>query len=654
MKFKNKIVYGLVLGAFALASCQKDEDGPTISGDSLIVDREEILVGPDRIHETVLVTASDDLEWVISSSRFFVSTTPANGTGSAEVTFVIDSTLEAGSRTAQVRIMNRNDESERKIINITQFGYGKQILPRKPEVQIESSASYDDRYIDATITTNVAFEVDPTVEYELGEELTPEDQASLSESDLKNWIRMDGIKIPSAEEQNAELDSKDRPRSFDIRIPWEMNTIPYTRIAKIKLVPTDPDVELVDKDGNPTGEVYITVTQESAQRITDDRAGDSLAVVMINEKIQSMISWDTSENMTNWDVVTLWEETDEDKPSEEAVGRVRSVRFSMFNLQEGETFPREIRYLKYLESVTLQSNTNRQIREMDLGEEIGELEHLKNLTVNSYGLKGLPANFVRLGQTLEKLDLGANNFAKLTDITTVVNKTNFPKLKVLKLSGNRRNDTTGELNTENREELTGGELGMYQNLTTDRQAFIDLLKWDALEELSLSYELFEGSLPTDEEMAAAGFVTYKETPQAEEKYSLLQDTCRWLLTDREVALPGMNRKVKGSEVLCVLPYAKVFAINLNFLTGDVPDWILFHPYLQEWNPDSMIFNQWEDGKDTQGNSVGFDNVKNNPDFGYGYYYGNGKEANRSEAAYPMYYNKYVGGGDEGGTWPDQQ
>ena len=64
----------------------------------------------------------------------------------------------------------------------------------------------------------------------------------------------------------------------------------------------------------------------------------------------------------------------------------------------------------------------------------------------------------------------------------------------------------------------------------------------------------------------------------------------------------------------------------------------------------MIFNQWEDGKDTQGNSVGFDNVKNNPDFGYGYYYGNGKEANRSEAAYPMYYNKYVGGGDEGGAY----
>lgn len=652
MKFKNKAVYGLLLGAFSLASCQKGEVGPTIS--SLAVDREEIIVGPDRVHETVLISASDDLEWVTSSSKFFVSTTPANGTGSAEVTFVIDSTLEAGSRTAQIRIMNRNNESERKIINITQFGYGKQILPQKPEVQIESSASYDDRYIHATITTNVTFKVDPTIAYELGEELTPEEQASLSESDLKNWIRMDGMKIPSVEEQNAELDSKDRPRSFDIRIPWEMNTIPYTRVAKIKLVPTDPNVELVDKEGNPTGEVYITVRQKSAQRIADNRAGDSLAVVMINEKIGSMISWDTSENMTNWEVVTLWEESDEDKPSEEAVGRIRSVTFSMFNLQEGETFPREIRYLKYLESITLQSNTNRQLREMTLGEEIGGLEYLKSLTVNSYGLKSLPANFVRLGQRLERLDLGANNFAKLTDITSVVNKANFPKLKVLKLSGNRRNDTTGELNTVNREELTGGKLGMYQNLTTDREAFLDLLKWETLEELSLSYELFEGSLPTDAEMAAAGFVTYKATPQATEKYPLLQDTCRWLLTDREVALPGMNRRVKGSEVLCVLPRAKRFSINLNFLTGKAPDWILFHPYLQEWNPDVLVFNQWENGKNTQGRSVGFDNVKNNPDFGYGYYYGNGKATDRNAAAYPMYYNKYVGGGEEGGTWPDRQ
>ena len=75
----------------------------------------------------------------------------------------------------------------------------------------------------------------------------------------------------------------------------------------------------------------------------DNRSGDSLAIITINEKIQSMMSFDTSENMQNWDNVTLWEATDKDIP-EGAVGRVRSVKFSLFNLQEGEMLPKEIRY----------------------------------------------------------------------------------------------------------------------------------------------------------------------------------------------------------------------------------------------------------------------------------------------------------------------
>ena len=61
-----------------------------------------------------------------------------------------------------------------------------------------------------------------------------------------------------------------------------------------------------------------------------------------------MILFDTSENMQNWDYVTLWEATDKDIP-EGAVGRVRSVKFSLFNLQESEILPKEVRYLKYLD-----------------------------------------------------------------------------------------------------------------------------------------------------------------------------------------------------------------------------------------------------------------------------------------------------------------
>ena len=97
----------------------------------------------------------------------------------------------------------------------------------------------------------------------------------------------------------------------------------------------------------------------------------------------------------------------------------------------------------------------------------------------------------------------------------------------------------------------------------------------------------------------------------------------------------------------VLPNLKVFSLNLNFLTGDLPNWLLFHPYFMNWNPDGLIIPQWIKGKNTKGDAVGFGNVgSNNPDFNYKYYYGDGTEKGREGAAYPKFYNKYVGGGWE--------
>lgn len=61
----------------------------------------------------------------------------------------------------------------------------------------------------------------------------------------------------------------------------------------------------------------------------------------------------------------------------------------MIDLQDGETFPKEIRHLKYLESFSVQSNANRQIRTISLGEEICELEYLKDLTIFSFGINAL-------------------------------------------------------------------------------------------------------------------------------------------------------------------------------------------------------------------------------------------------------------------------
>ena len=36
---------------------------------------------------------------------------------------------------------------------------------------------------------------------------------------------------------------------------------------------------------------------------------------------------------------------------------------------------------------------------------------------------------------------------------------------------------------------------------------------------------------------------------------------------------------------------KKLSLNLNFLNGKLPDWILYHPYLSFWDPFTMIFQQ---------------------------------------------------------------
>ena len=117
----------------------------------------------------------------------------------------------------------------------------------------------------------------------------------------------------------------------------------------------------------------------------------------------------------------------------------------MIDLQDGETFPKEIRHLKYLESFSVQSNANRQIRTISLGEEICELEYLKDLTIFSFGINALPENFIKLGKKLENLDLASNNFQSLSVVTDVVNEKNFPHLRYLTLTGCRATETLKDM-----------------------------------------------------------------------------------------------------------------------------------------------------------------------------------------------------------------
>ena len=385
-----------------------------------------------------------------------------------------------------------------------------------------------------------------------------------------------------------------------------------------------------------------------------------------------MITYDTSDNMRNWSSVTLWEATDDFvKTHPEALGRVRSVRYSMFNLKSGETLPKEVRNLKFLESFTLAANENNQIREVELGEDICELKYLKNLTIQAYGMTHLPSNFVNLGKSLETLNLVSNNFNKLSDITNVVNEKNFPKLRNLILYAQRRTDVAINIslldkNSEGNYIYNTYPIGLYGNISTgssDRQALLKLLTWDKLNALELSYCFLEGQLPTDDEMDAALEAAGKATRYSKADFSdnkadyldkLVGDTCKWLLSGRNNPVTCKNkegvvmyRDVYPTQVPRVLPNCRALSLNLNFFTGAVPKWILYHPHLAEWSPAILVFNQTPKGKNSTGAAVGFTNMKEE-NFILDYYYGTSDPGNKWEVpgvAYPLYYRTYVAAGD---------
>ena len=509
------------------------------------------------------------------------------------------------------------------------------------------------------------------IEYSFEGDLTDAEKA---ENESEHWLlnSKDEDKLTDTN-LGIVLDRKYRPRTVNFKFRWAMNVVPAVRVAKVHLVPVKAEDQLVDADGKPTDDVILTVRQKAAPKIEDNRAGDSLSVIMINQKLGSIATFDSSDNMRNWSGVTLWEATDafvKDHP--EALGRVRSVKFSMFNLKSGETLPKEVGNLKFLESFSVAANENNQIREVELGDEICSLKYLKNLTVQAYGLTHLPASFVNLGKSLETLNLVSNNFNKLSDITNIVNEKNFPKLRNLILYAQRRTDVVtniaslGEKNASGVYVYNNYPIGLYGKVnagSADRQALLKLLTWEKLNSLELSYCFLEGELPTDEEMTEALEAAGKATRYSRADFStnkadyldkLVGDTCKWLLSgwDNPVTCKHKDgsvvyENVYPLQVPRVLPNCRQLSLNLNFLTGAVPKWILYHPHLVEWTPSIMIFNQQPKGKNSDGAAVGFSNMTEDS-FSFDYFYGTsdpGSNWKVSGVAYPLYYRKYVAAGD---------
>ena len=576
MKHLLKIALGLVLCLGVFTACDDDDDNAAISGFSLSTT--EVAANAEGGKETV--TVNSEGEWVAKSSEPWLSISPANGFGNTECVISIDEALKNEVREAEIRFMPKGQTPQ--VITVTQLGYGKMIYVKETKVDLKASDLYNKRHFEAVITANVPFKI----VYEWLTEKQPKADQPEEDNKLKDWLWVEKKNEPVFNLESA------RPKTYKVRFEWKMNPEWIERQAKINFEPLKEGLE-ADEEITITP---ILVTQAASPVITDDRAGDSLAIQTIHERLQSDIAFNFSENMMYWENVTLWKRTDKDLPSPEAVGRVRSVNFGTVTIKE--SLPQEVKYLKYLETFQVYGNANTMLLNIALENHICELKHLKNLQIGGYGLVSLPEDFKKLGQTLVSLDLSANNF---TGVPAVLTKENFPALRKLMLNGNRR-WTVGSLKDTQYNKDT--ELGFHINMNEDPREIDQLFLWDTLEELVLSYNYLEGSLPTYEGRTEIPVWKGNELPK---------DTLSFL---------------KDKNIPKILPNAKRLTLNLNYFTGELPKWLLYHPHLLDWFPEVLIFNQQEMGRDSKGAPVQFSNAPTN------------------FKAYPLYKGKYEVAGDD--------
>lgn len=580
MKHLLKIALGLVLCLGVFTACDDDDDNAAISGFSLSTT--EVAANAEGGKETV--TVSSEGEWVAKSSEPWLSISPANGFGNTECVISIDEALKNEVREAEIRFMPKGQTPQ--VITVTQLGYGKMIYVKETKVDLKASDLYNKRHFEAVITANVPFKI----VYEWLTEKQPKADQPEEDNKLKDWLWVEKKNEPVFNLESA------RPKTYKVRFEWKMNPEWIERQAKINFEPLKEGLK-ADEEITITP---ILVTQAASPVITDDRAGDSLAIQTIHERLQSDIAFNFSENMMYWENVTLWKRTDKGLPSAEAVGRVRSVNFGTVTTKE--SLPQEVKYLKYLETFQVYGNANTMLLNIALENHICELKYLKNLQIGGYGLVSLPEDFKKLGQTLVSLDLSANNF---TGVPAVLTKENFPALRKLMLNGNRRWTVNSLKDTQYNKDT---ELGFHINMNEDPREIDQLFLWDTLEELVLSYNYLEGSLPTYEDRSEVPVWKGDELPK---------DTLSFL---------------KDKNIPKILPNAKRLTLNLNYFTGELPKWLLYHPHLLDWFPEVLIFNQQEMGRDSKGAPVQFSNAPTN----FEYYF----------KAYPLYKGKYEVSGDD--------
>ena len=378
----------------------------------------------------------------------------------------------------------------------------------------------------------------------------------------------------TAGDYKVELDRGLRPREVTVRFNWGINSRDTERNAVVKFRPKD-EVTLARQD-------ELSVNQNAAEPIEEDtRAGDSVALLAIARSLNMWESWETNEKMDNWDNGVLWEEGMDGYTPEKA-GRVKFARFSTFGTKEG--LPFEVQYLTAADELVFFSNTNWTTFDLSTGEYITKLGQLRRLTISGYGLVDLDPDFKNL-KNLESLDISVNNFEKIPEVLT---KENFPKLHALYLNTCQRGVIYDLSNT-----TTTHFGGLFEETDQTREFPRRLLEWDNLDTLTLSVNYLQGRIPDMKDYA--------------QKYTQADISAADSLPQALVGTPK------------VLPNIKRFSINLNRLTGELPEWLLHHPALDWMDPFTLVFTQ--EGKDQDGKLAGFTNEPVNLDEYYRFYEG---------------------------------
>lgn len=542
--FKHIFFYSFML--IILSGCS-DKDIEQLA-ETFELEYESLAAPNTGTKEALLVHAPG--RWTASTEEPWLQLSPASGSEGTLCELKIDPSVLNEAREGKIRFASETGES--KTLTVTQFGFEKAIILSTKDTIIESSGAYGERYTVVEVSTNV----------ELTHQIV-DAQSEAASPAIVNWLS-----IANAQELDLE-ESGARPQQFELRLDWQNNLEPIDRAARV-----------VFNSAELSEPVSLVVRQKAGPVITDDATGDSLALLIVYDKLNMMRVMNTDEKLAFWDGVTLWDKTDSEvKENPELLGRIRKLNIAYFQCKE--PIPVEIGKIKHLESLYIGTNANKFQLSIDLSESedgIAELVGLKELTIFSYGLTGdLPAGWSNLTQ-LESLSLAGNNFSTWPASLTAAN---FPALKNITFTGNRRYSAVS-LNPLAR---PLDEIGLH--IDSNSELFKSLLHWEKLEYLGFSNCILEGNIPTATDLGISEVYTAAD-------FAEKGDTLNYLIGKPKV-----------------MPNLKTLRLNLNFLNGEIPEWILCHPNLMYMDPFTLIYKQDGNKKNSEGEQIGFDNVPEN-------------------------------------------